>query len=76
MATRVYSERFPKDRDPMHETITDALKETDTVTPLPRTSRRVNIMLGRKEIMVFSLLNTQLNTVKISKACGYMRQRI
>lgn len=80
-AARVYSERFPRDRHPTHETITDAvnrLRETGSVAPRPRTNRRTrcNVEVTPEEVLAFALLNPLLSTAEISQACGYTRQHV
>lgn len=78
-AARAYLERFPKDRHTKHETINDVfhrLKETGSITPRPRQNRRAkcNVRATLEEVLVFTLLNSQLNTAEINETCGYMHQ--
>lgn len=80
-AARVYAERFPMDRHPTHRTITAALhrlRETGTVEPRPRSSRRTrrNVRVTPEEVLGYALVNPQLSTAEISEACGYTRQHV
>lgn len=80
-ATRVYSEWFPRDRHPMHETITDTLhhlRELGFVAPWWRISRwaTCNVWVTPEEMLAFILLNSQLGMAEISKACGCMNQHV
>lgn len=65
-AARAYLER---------EFINDAfhrLKETGSIIPRPRQNRRAkcNVRVTLEEVLVFTLLNSQLSTAEINETCG------